>query len=293
MAARAKSSKSASSKSSGPRLQVVYPKRMRPNKTYALRVTWRDRSKSAGVDGEPLSLRLVMAGAQAVPAERKLDPSDPKAKATFYVTPITKGWLKGERLEVIQNGEKIQEISLPAKAVSNRMPWFLLLLAIIVPWWLASQVQSQSAPIGLNYFTKNVEQLENNTPLLTEDVQKWIAENGKAVGLEAFPSAYNYGREILRSDEWEIIVPVNDGAPKENGKGDGEDKGKKGGGGATAPRLGDPDEAGPVLPRTAEVTRYKLYLPFFTCVTFLVLAFLSGWVRRERQGKRVGKPLPI
>ena len=36
----------------------------------------------------------------------------PDAEATFYVTPLARGWLRGERLEVLVNGRKVQELRL-------------------------------------------------------------------------------------------------------------------------------------------------------------------------------------
>src|SRR4051812_39329760 len=77
-----------------------------------------------------------MAGAQVVPAEQTLDPANFDDRATFYVTPLAKGWLRGERLEVLQNGRKVQEIRLPCKVTTQRWTWFFLLLTIFVGWWV-------------------------------------------------------------------------------------------------------------------------------------------------------------
>jgi hypothetical protein len=79
-----------------------------------------------------------MAGAQVVPSEQPLDPAKPDARATFYVTPLAKGWLHHECLEVLVDGRKVQEIPLPAKVSTQKMTWFLLALMILVPWFLLS-----------------------------------------------------------------------------------------------------------------------------------------------------------
>src|SRR5262249_19492101 len=87
-----------------PRIRVRYYKRMRPNKAYPVHVTWRTPASGRSASSDPVTVRLVMGGAQVVPAEQPLDLADPDAHATFYVTPLAKGWLRGERLEVVQNG---------------------------------------------------------------------------------------------------------------------------------------------------------------------------------------------
>jgi hypothetical protein len=76
-----------------------------------------------------------MAGAQVVPAEQTLEPGG-DGRVTFNVTPIARGWLRGERLEVLQGGRKVQEIRLPCKATTQRLTWLLLFLTIFTAWWV-------------------------------------------------------------------------------------------------------------------------------------------------------------
>jgi hypothetical protein len=122
-----------SSRSAGsPQVQVRYYRRMRPNKVYPFTVSWRESARGAG----PVTVRLVLAGAQVVPAEQTLDPANPDDRVTFYVTPLAKGWLRGERLELLQNGRKVQEIRLPCKVTTQRATWLFLLLTIFVGWWV-------------------------------------------------------------------------------------------------------------------------------------------------------------
>ena len=54
---------------------------------------------------------------------------------TFYVTPLAKGWLRGERAEVIQNGRKIGKMRTSAK-VNTQRKTLLLVLTFLLPWLL-------------------------------------------------------------------------------------------------------------------------------------------------------------
>jgi hypothetical protein len=122
-----------------PPLVVRYMRRMKRQRVYSYEVSWKDSRRSSG---SPVVVRLIVAGAQVVPSERTLDPAEPKSKAIFYVTPLArKGWLRGERLEVLHDGRKLQEIRLPSKVVSQRLTWVLLGLAIVIPWLWLSQVE--------------------------------------------------------------------------------------------------------------------------------------------------------
>jgi hypothetical protein len=104
---------------------------MRPNRVYPVVVGWRGGARPAA----PVTVRLVIAGAQVVPAEQTLEPGG-DGRVTFYVTPLARGWMRGERLEVLQDGRKVQEIRLPCKATTQRLTWLLLLLTVFVTWWV-------------------------------------------------------------------------------------------------------------------------------------------------------------
>src|SRR5262249_44845369 len=71
-----------------------------------------------------------------------LDPAKPDAKAVFYVTPLAKGWLRHECLEVLLGGRKVQEMPLATKVTTQHMTWALLILAFLVPWVLYNYVQN-------------------------------------------------------------------------------------------------------------------------------------------------------
>jgi hypothetical protein len=113
-----------------PQIQVSYYRRMRPNRVYPFVVSWKGGARSA----TPVTVRLVMAGTQVVPAEQVLDPNEDRA--TFYVTPLARGWMRGERLEVLQDGRKVQELRLPCKATTQRATWLLLLLTLLVGYYI-------------------------------------------------------------------------------------------------------------------------------------------------------------
>src|SRR5205085_1345221 len=121
-------------------IQVRYYRRMRPNRVYPVVVSW----QSSGRAAEPVVVRLVMAGAQVVPAEQPLAGAEADGRATFYVTPLAKGQLRGERLEVLQDGKKVQEIKLPCKVTTQRLTWFFLLLTVLVCWWVAPLFDASS-----------------------------------------------------------------------------------------------------------------------------------------------------
>jgi len=124
-------------------LKVVYYRRMKRQRVYTVTAAWYNPEKRRPPGGaEPLVLRLLMAGAQVVPSEQLLDPAKPDAKAVFYVTPLARGWLRHECLEVLQGGRKVQEMPLSAKVTTQRMTWTLLILTFLVPWLLYNYVQN-------------------------------------------------------------------------------------------------------------------------------------------------------
>src|SRR5262249_31612953 len=116
----------------GPQLQVRYYRKMRPHRVYPVVVSWKS-GKGRPVADSPVVVRLLLPGAQVVPAEQTLEPGA-DARATFHVTPIARGWMRGERLEVVQDGRKVQEIRLPCKVTTQRLTWVLLALTFLVPW---------------------------------------------------------------------------------------------------------------------------------------------------------------
>src|SRR5688572_29933558 len=104
--------RSASSRSepSLPSVEVSYYRRMKLQRVYPFVVRW--RKGAAPAPREKVTLRLLMAGAQVLPTEQTLDAGKPDAQETFYVTPLARGWLRAQRLEILHNGRKVQELPL-------------------------------------------------------------------------------------------------------------------------------------------------------------------------------------
>jgi hypothetical protein len=145
-----------------PPLAVRYMRRMKRQKVYTYEVSWKGTGNYRG-PASPVVVRLIAAGAQVVPSERTLDPAKPNVKALFYVTPLARGWLRGERLEVVQDGQKVQEIHLPGKVVSQRLAGFLLALTFLLPWFLSTVTEEASHHKEL-LGTRIMKYLDENAP---------------------------------------------------------------------------------------------------------------------------------
>ncbi|MGF1579844.1 MAG: hypothetical protein ACFCD0_10815 [Gemmataceae bacterium] len=208
---------------SGPELSVLYPKRMRPNRTYKVEASWAKAREEASVpkNTPPFVLRLVMGGAQVVPFERTIDPSDPKAKASFFVTPINRGWVKGSRLEIIQNGKKVDEVSLSAKTVTLRTTWVFLLLAFFLPWWLINVVQQWYDPkIAVQGQQRIVKPWEATLYNIKEHTGFDVADKDFRQDTAEFVSKYTFGgiyapsREDRKKYQETVDKIANDAAEK-------------------------------------------------------------------------------
>jgi hypothetical protein len=154
-------------------VQVRYYRRMKPNRVYPVVVSWRGSARAA----TPITVRLVMAGAQVVPAEQTLEPGG-DGRVTFYVTPIARDWMRGERLEVLQDGRKVQEIRLPCKATTQRLTWLLLLLTIFTAWWvvpiLTDPTRVARAPTDRDIIEGNPTQYDEGAKGLTSRVKSYL-----------------------------------------------------------------------------------------------------------------------
>src|SRR5262245_57073851 len=92
-------SASSSGGASLPPVEVAYYRRMKLQRVYPFVVCWRRGARPT--PGEKVTVRLLMAGAQVLPAEQALDAGNPNAQATFFVTPLARGWLRAQRLEIV------------------------------------------------------------------------------------------------------------------------------------------------------------------------------------------------
>src|SRR5262249_51896746 len=124
-----------------PPLRVRYYRLMKPRRVSTVEVFWPKSAnppRDAQQRGE-ITVRLIVAGAQVLPSEQTMSPSLPGAKAVFYVTRLAKGWLRNEKLEVLSQGRKIQEIPMASKVVTQRLTWFLLFCTFFVPWFILNE----------------------------------------------------------------------------------------------------------------------------------------------------------
>lgn len=115
-----------------PCLTVRYMRRMKARRVYVYEVSWEAGRRP--VEAAPLTVRLVVPGAQVVPAERPLGTRPPADRALFYVTPLAEGWLRGGRLEILAEERKVKEAPLPSRVVSQRSTWLFLALTFVLPW---------------------------------------------------------------------------------------------------------------------------------------------------------------
>jgi hypothetical protein len=92
-------------------------------------------AKASGTAGA-VAVRPLIPGALVTPAELILDSAKSDTQATFYVTPVARGRLPKARVQLHRQGSLLQEVTLPMKAVTQRLTWVLLALTILVPAFL-------------------------------------------------------------------------------------------------------------------------------------------------------------
>ena len=117
--------------SPGIRVMARFYRRMRPRRVFPL--TAELRGNATGLS--PLLIHPVIPGAQVAPADLPLDPGK-ASRATFYVTPLAQGALKGARLEIRHQGQLVQEMPLRMRSVTQSLTWVLAALTILVPAFL-------------------------------------------------------------------------------------------------------------------------------------------------------------
>lgn len=133
-----------------PALKVVYYRRMKQGRVYPITVAWGERPKPLGTI-KTVTVRLLGGGAQMVPSEQALDSTRPDVKATFFVTPLAYGWLRAQRIEILVQGRKVQEIPLASRVTCQCWAGFWFILAFLLPIaliWLQS-VPPQTIENGL------------------------------------------------------------------------------------------------------------------------------------------------
>jgi hypothetical protein len=130
-------------------LQFRYFRVMKPHRIFALTVEVPGSKKSDGTSGGTvLIIRPVIAGAQVVPAEQRLDTSEAGNQITFHVTPLARGRLSQARVEVFAPGQAPQQVLVPMKVKTQRLAWLLLVLAFVLPWFMAKVTTGDWRPTG-------------------------------------------------------------------------------------------------------------------------------------------------
>jgi hypothetical protein len=175
-----------------PPLRVRYYRQMKPRRVSTVQVYW---PKSAKPPRGEITVRLIVAGAQVLPSEQVMDAAHPET-AVFYVTPLAKGWLRNEKLEILSHGRKVQEIPMATKVVSQRLTWFLLFCAFFVPWFISefikygpmAEITHLSDRVVHHQIAKEVEKhVRENVPyppdaLAGTKLEKWLVETPTLIG---------------------------------------------------------------------------------------------------------------
>ena len=192
-----------------PALRVRYFRQMKPQRVYTVEVAWQKSAKPAR--GE-ITVRLIVAGAQVLPSEQAMDAAQPTVRAVFYVTPLAKGWLRNQKLEVLSHGRKVQEIPMASKVASQRFTWFLLLCTFLVPWFLtefvkmspmAETTRRKDDRIVFRYVDKEVESyIKDNVPAMPPELKGTVVETWLLEGRSAVAKGYQKLVEVSR------VVPI-------------------------------------------------------------------------------------
>jgi len=126
-------SRAAQVESSRSQVLVRFYRRMKLRRVYPLVVGLQQRLSASGT---AFAVRPLVPGALVTPGELIMDPAKAGTQATFYVTPLARGRLPHARVQLHRQGNLLQEIALPMKAVTQRLTWILLALTILVPAFL-------------------------------------------------------------------------------------------------------------------------------------------------------------
>ena len=240
-------------------VRVSYYRRMKPQRVYPWVVTWPRGQNDRKSAGQELTVRLLIAGAQVLPAEQSLKAG---GEATFFVTPIAKGWLKAQRLEVLMGGRKVQEIPLASHVVSQRRTWMLLFLAVFTPWFLWSYFHF--SPFHYHHVIKDgfayTQQVTNKGIIQPKKSSLIGADMGQFVKDVAGPP--DFAKEYLSKD---IIDLMEQDIPNYTGGFYGE--------------------------VCQQIRDHKV--GFYGGVLFFLLALFSAFFRRAKRKTVLGKPLPL
>jgi hypothetical protein len=164
-----------------PVLKVHFFRRMKQNRVYPVTISWGGLPRPIG-SNKNVTVRLLGAGAQIVPSEQVLDITRPDQKAIFFVTPLAMGWLRAQRVEVVLQGRKVQEVPIASKVVCQCWAGFWFILACVLPWvliwwrgtdpqWLSNMIE-RNVPALPALVGDNVPALDN----LWNNLTWWVGE---------------------------------------------------------------------------------------------------------------------
>jgi hypothetical protein len=196
-----------------------------------------------------------------------MDPNQSRIAATFYVTPLAHGGLRNEKVEVLHQGKKIQEIRLPCNVTSQRgtLVWFLLAFlvpALLLHYFLFSPI-GYKAPLEIGA----TEKVQHRTGAAAKDEVKQ-------------PWEINISEADDKVSKRIITQHVKDFTP--NWK----------------DTLGGWYESVQEFPGEAYVAalqRFRGHPPvvLYICLGLLLVALLSFVMRLERRKRVLGRPLPL
>jgi hypothetical protein len=258
---------------------------MRPHHVYPVTVRWRV-SRGAEPASQPVVVRLLGGGAQIVPSEAALDPSRPDKAATFYVTPLALGPLRGVRLEVLHQGRKVQETPLRMKSVRQTWTWALLALTLLVTWFCLSPLKYNPMRGQEHVY------LIQGVPGAADAFKAGAKGGGKGAGKKGADAAQG---TIVVGQTWRGLPPgealsafLNDNMPPvppqvtEN-----------------APDVADAmARMNPTIGDTYQALydmqiKSRVPLAYYAFWFMLLLTFLSFLVHQERRTRLVSKAVPI
>lgn len=237
-------------------LRITYYRRMHRQRVYPVTIGWNSKDRPPA-GAKPVKLRLLMAGTQIVPSEQILDPAKTDAVANFYVTPLARGNLYGERLEVLIDDRKVQEVPLSCKVTSQRMTLVLLALAFVIPALMLHygkysylMPEGQDAQKRRGAAAREMEDIAHDTPGLL--LQKRLQAN-----LPETP-------DVIKENVPQVAKVLEEDIPG---------------------KIGDVYD---LLWMHRDEP-----IPLYVGLGLLLLAVLCGFMRRAKRKRRIGPPIPL
>jgi len=261
-----------------PPLQVRYYRKMHRQRVYAVTVSWHNKDERRPPAGTgPVLLRLLMAGAQVVPSEQPLDPARRDARATFYVTPLATGWLRGERLEVLVDGRKVQEMPLAVNVTSQRMTWCLFALSFLLPWFLLSYGKYSPLKQTTSEKSENAAIVHKEFERAQDPLVEQVAKGDKKRPVREVTTPGRVLESRIADNVPAVPAAVNDHAPA---VGDYLKKARR--------FVADVYDT-----LSTESGNRERPLPFYVAACLLLLTAISWWMHGEKRKRRIGMPVSL